>query len=147
MVEALLHVKMSSPEFERVLNVTATLSTILQFLAGSTVCIGFITKGSTGDASSLPFVAGALNCAAWFKYGVLIRQPAMQVVNFVGELFNVLVFVVTISNDLYYSFRLRIAQYLHCVFLSVFSSSDQRAEASSLCGRVLRYTPRHDFAP
>ena len=35
----------------------------------------FFRKGSTGEMSSLPFVAGALNCAVWAKYGVAIAQP------------------------------------------------------------------------
>lgn len=43
-------------------------------------------KGSTGDASSAPFVAGALNTAVWCKYGYLIAEPAIQVVNLIGAL-------------------------------------------------------------
>ena len=41
-------------------------------------------KGTTGDASSAPFVAGALNTAIWCKYGYLIAEPAIQVVNLIG---------------------------------------------------------------
>lgn len=77
--------KPTSKEFEQLLNVTATVSTVLQYLAGSSMCVGFIRKRTTGEASCLPFVAGAVNCAAWFKYGVLIGQPAMQVVNLIGK--------------------------------------------------------------
>jgi len=66
------------------LNVTATVTTILMFLTGVTPCREFFRKGSTGEMSSLPFVAGALNCAVWAKYGVAIAQPALIFVNFVG---------------------------------------------------------------
>ena len=38
----------------------------------------FYRKGSTGETSSLPFVAGALNCAVWTKYGAAIAQPGMN---------------------------------------------------------------------
>merc|ERR1712117_916380 len=54
------------------------------FLTGITPCREFFRKGSTGEMSSLPFVAGALNCAVWAKYGMAIEQPALIFVNFVG---------------------------------------------------------------
>jgi len=66
------------------LNITATVTTILMFLTGVTPCREFYRKGSTGETSSLPFVAGALNCAVWAKYGAAVAQPALIFVNFVG---------------------------------------------------------------
>ena len=41
----------------------------------SHVFLQFYRKGSTGETSSLPFVAGALNCAVWAKYGAAVAQP------------------------------------------------------------------------
>ena len=35
-------------------------------------------KGNAGDASGLPFVAGAVNCAIWLKYALLIDDSAMK---------------------------------------------------------------------
>ena len=49
----------------------------------------FYRKGSTGDTSPLPFVAGALNCAVWTKYGVAIEQPALIFVNFIGAVLQI----------------------------------------------------------
>lgn len=50
-----------------VLTVTAPATTIVQFLTGSHICLGFLRKGSTGDASAIPFVAGFVNCAVWLR--------------------------------------------------------------------------------
>ena len=47
---------------------------------------GFIRKGSSGDASGLPFIAGALNCGIWLKYAFLIDDSAMKIVNGIGVL-------------------------------------------------------------
>ena len=47
---------------------------------------GFIRKGSSGDASGLPFIAGALNCGIWLKYAFLIDDAAMKLVNGIGVL-------------------------------------------------------------
>ena len=35
-------------------------------------------KGNAGEASGLPFVAGAVNCAIWLKYALLIDDSAMK---------------------------------------------------------------------
>ena len=47
---------------------------------------GFLRKGTSGEASGLPFVAGALNCGIWFKYALLIDDTAMKLVNGIGVL-------------------------------------------------------------
>ena len=43
-------------------------------------------KGNAGEASGLPFVAGAVNCAIWLKYALLIDDSAMKLVNGIGVL-------------------------------------------------------------
>ena len=45
---------------------------------------GFIRKGTTGEASGLPFVAGGLNCIIWLKYGLLIDDDVLKFVNTIG---------------------------------------------------------------
>ena len=63
----------------RFLNFSAGVFTIGQFMTGVQTCYLFRLKGNTADMSSLPFVAGALNCAVWSTYGALIGQAPMQV--------------------------------------------------------------------
>ena len=67
-----------------ILNLTGPACSVLQFLTGSQLCYTFAKKGSVGDASSAPFVAGGLCAAVWFKYGLLIEQPAVSGVNLFG---------------------------------------------------------------
>ena len=78
----------NSNEFsmESVLRITATLTGLMQFLAGSEVVRRFRSKKSTGDSSSIPFVAGALNCAIWTKYGFAIGENSMIILNLLGTI-------------------------------------------------------------
>ena len=46
---------------------------------------GHSRKGTTGEASGLPFIAGALNCSVWLKYGLLINDTPMTYVNTIGK--------------------------------------------------------------
>ncbi len=66
------------------LRITATVTSVFQFLAGAQQCLLFWRKGTTGDASGLPFVAGALSCAIWTTYGVLREEPTIVLVNSLG---------------------------------------------------------------
>jgi len=65
-------------------SVTATISTVINFLTGLQVIRGHSRKGTTGEASGLPFIAGALNCSVWLKYGLLINDTPMTYVNTIG---------------------------------------------------------------
>ena len=63
------------------------------FKAIASICVshfqvvrGFMRKGNAGEASGLPFVAGAVNCAIWLKYALLIDDSAMKLVNGIGVL-------------------------------------------------------------
>ena len=46
---------------------------------------GHKRRGTTGEASGLPFIAGALNCSVWLKYGLLINDTPMTYVNTIGK--------------------------------------------------------------
>jgi len=75
---------MNKEEFKNVLAVTASISTILQFLAGTLICQKIVQKKSTGDISSLPFVCGFLSTSLWLRYGFLIQEHSLILVNTVG---------------------------------------------------------------
>ena len=64
----------------------ATITTIIQLLSGVTVCRKYIINGSTGETSSAPFVLGALNAFCWLKYGLLIGDLQVIVVNTAGTI-------------------------------------------------------------
>ncbi|XP_066594835.1 sugar transporter SWEET1 isoform X2 [Prorops nasuta] len=51
---------------------TASICTILQFLAGTLVCKKYFQKGTTGDSSGFAFVACYMSCSLWLRYGLLI---------------------------------------------------------------------------
>ena len=70
-----------------VLSDTTTVCTFFQFISGSEVVLSFRKKGNTGDTSSLPFVVGTANSVIWFKYGVLVDQANMKIVNAMGFFF------------------------------------------------------------
>ncbi|XP_063227932.1 sugar transporter SWEET1-like isoform X2 [Bacillus rossius redtenbacheri] len=63
---------------------TASVSTILQFLTGVLICQKFVQKGSTGDASGFPFVSAFLSCSLWLRYGFLIHDNSIILVNTFG---------------------------------------------------------------
>lgn len=75
---------MDPSTLEMTLNVTAPFTTVLQFLTGVPACARFVRRRATGEASALPYVAGALNCSVWLTYGMAVSQPAIQMVNGVG---------------------------------------------------------------
>lgn len=80
------------------ISTTATITTVINFLTGLQVVRGFIRKGTAGDASGLPFVAGALNCGIWLKYAFLIDDTAMKLVNGIGVL------LLSSSSAIFYKF-------------------------------------------
>eukprot|EP00048_Salpingoeca_helianthica_P017596 m.238077 g.238077 ORF g.238077 m.238077 type:complete len:221 (+) comp21558_c0_seq1:146-808(+) len=67
----------------------ATLSTILLFLSGlNTVRKIRAARLSTG-ISVAPFLCAIINCVLWVKYGLLIEDRAILLVNAVGGVLNV----------------------------------------------------------
>ncbi|VEN61002.1 unnamed protein product [Callosobruchus maculatus] len=63
---------------------TASVSTIIQFLTGTVVCIEIVKNKSTADMSSLPFVSGCLSTSLWLRYGFLIDDTSLILVNTIG---------------------------------------------------------------
>ncbi|XP_046462341.1 sugar transporter SWEET1-like isoform X1 [Daphnia pulex] len=75
---------MALENFREILSVTATITTIIQFLTGVIICLSIRRKGGSGDISGFPFIAGVLGCSLWLRYGMLMKDTAMTVVNAVG---------------------------------------------------------------
>ncbi|XP_046391127.1 sugar transporter SWEET1 [Ischnura elegans] len=71
-------------DFKSALATTASISTILQFLSGVLICRKIVRKGTCGDTSCFPFVAGFASCSLWLRYGCLIEDVSLIVVNCVG---------------------------------------------------------------
>ena len=61
------------------LKISVTVTTIMQFLSGCPTCWNIYLRRHTGELSCLPFIAGTLNCAVWFKYSLFIEEFTMEV--------------------------------------------------------------------
>jgi len=77
---------MALENFKQLLSVTATVSTIIQFMTGIIICWSIKKKGASEDISGFPFIAGVLGCSLWLRYGMLLGDTAMTIVNVVGVL-------------------------------------------------------------
>ncbi|XP_018578432.1 sugar transporter SWEET1 [Anoplophora glabripennis] len=75
---------MNDADFKNILATTASICTILQFLTGTLVCQKIVQNKSTGDMSSFPFVSGCLSTSLWLRYGFLIQDRSLILVNTVG---------------------------------------------------------------
>ncbi|CAH1154120.1 unnamed protein product [Phaedon cochleariae] len=75
---------MNEADFKNILATTASICTILQFLTGIFTCQKFVQNKSTGDISSFPFVSGCLSTSLWLRYGFLIQDRSLILVNTVG---------------------------------------------------------------
>lgn len=71
-------------DWKDTVSTSATIFTVINFLTGLEVVRGYVRKGSAGESSGLPFVAGCLNCSIWLKYGLLIDDWTMKFVNIIG---------------------------------------------------------------
>lgn len=75
---------MVSTEIKDALALTASVCTVLQFFAGVLVCRKIIKNGSTGNCSPLAFITCYTSCALWMRYGMLIRDHFIVLVNIFG---------------------------------------------------------------
>ncbi|XP_043268308.1 sugar transporter SWEET1 [Venturia canescens] len=75
--------------YKEILASSASICTISQFLAGILVCRKFIINKSTGDASALPFVMCFMSCGLWMRYGQLIDDPHVILVNLLGGVLQI----------------------------------------------------------
>ncbi|XP_035730168.1 sugar transporter SWEET1-like [Vespa mandarinia] len=80
---------MISTEIKNILATSASICTILQFLAGVLVCRKYIKNGTTGDSSSLAFITCYMSCSLWLRYGLLIGDSFIVLVNIFGTILQV----------------------------------------------------------
>ena len=71
-------------EWQQSVGTCATATTIIQFLIGIQVCSGFYLKKTTGESSSLTFLAGVCMSCVCYNYGKLIQNQTLQTINTVG---------------------------------------------------------------
>ena len=81
-------------EWQGVVGVSATVTTVLQFLSGVSVCVVYYKRKTTGDSSSLTFLAGVCMSSVCYNYGVLIQNTTLQTVNTTGLVLQTLYTVV-----------------------------------------------------
>ncbi|KAF4525337.1 hypothetical protein B566_EDAN013193 [Ephemera danica] len=79
---------MALEDYKDLVAAVASITTILQFFSGVFVCQDIKKKGTSGQDSVIPFLGGCVIGALNLKYGLLLGDPAMVVVNIVGLLFN-----------------------------------------------------------
>ena len=76
-------------EMSTAVEVMATVLTVVMFAVNLQPCFAFERALTTGSSSIIPYIAMLLNCALWFKYGLLLGEPALMVVNLIGTLIAV----------------------------------------------------------
>ena len=93
-------------DWKDTVSLSATIATVINFLTGLQVIRGYVRKGSAGDSSGLPFIVGSLNCAIWLKYGLLIDDWTIKVVNLIGTKNDFQNIQVIIQNMLWFQEQL-----------------------------------------
>ncbi|XP_056638326.1 sugar transporter SWEET1 [Diorhabda sublineata] len=108
---------MNESDFKNILATTASICTILQFLTGTLTCQKVVQNKSTGDISAFPFVSGCLSTSLWLRYGFLINDSSIILVNTVGA---TLFFAYVITFYLYsINKTVILRQFLCCLFLLI----------------------------
>ncbi|XP_057336571.1 sugar transporter SWEET1 [Microplitis mediator] len=75
---------MISEAFKDFLATSASICTVLQFLAGTLVCRKYIINGTTGDTSGFAFITCLVSCSFWLRYGWMIKDIFVIMVNIFG---------------------------------------------------------------
>ncbi|CAL1288346.1 unnamed protein product [Larinioides sclopetarius] len=77
-------------DVKNIVGKAATVCTIAVFLAGIEICRKIYSKKSTCDISALPFLCGLMSCSLWLRYGLLINDSTLIMVNVTGAALQVL---------------------------------------------------------
>jgi len=75
---------MSLEDWKEVVANGATVSTIIMFLVGIQVCLGFWKNKSTGESSCMTFLVGVAMTFVWTNYGRLVGDSTLEFVNGTG---------------------------------------------------------------
>jgi len=71
-------------EWKETVGNAATICTIVQFLVGAQVCLGYYRAKSTGEASIMTFLVGVVMTFVWMNYGRMVGDSTLQTVNTTG---------------------------------------------------------------
>ncbi|XP_044271598.1 sugar transporter SWEET1 [Tribolium madens] len=80
--------------YKNVVGTVASYLTILQFFSGAFICRDIYKKGNTEGVNSMPFVGGIMLGLAMLKYGLMLQDENMLLVNFFAIVLNVIYCVV-----------------------------------------------------
>lgn len=64
--------------------------TIAVFLSGTEICRNIYRNKSTKDIPAIPFLCGLISCTFWLRYGLLISDSVLIIVNTTGAILQVL---------------------------------------------------------
>ncbi|XP_067634170.1 sugar transporter SWEET1 [Eurosta solidaginis] len=102
---------MSLPTYDVLLEASAVICTVLQFLSGAVICRKYIQKKSTGESSGLSFVCGFLSTSLWLYYGILTNEHSVILVNSIG------IMLFLCYTIIYYMFSVSKKSYLKQFFI------------------------------
>lgn len=108
-------------EIKDLLASSASICTILQFLAGVLVCKKFVKNGTTGDSSSLAFVTCYMSCSLWLRYGLLIGDSFVVLVNIFGTILQLSYVIVFTMYSVKKSMTLKQLTAATCFLAVVYS--------------------------
>ncbi|XP_073811206.1 sugar transporter SWEET1 [Musca autumnalis] len=95
----------SVENFIALLETTAVITTVLQYLSGAVICRKYISKKSTGESSGFPFICGFLSCSYWVLYGMLSNEHSVVLVNSIGVtlflIYTLIYYVFTVNKNAY----------------------------------------------
>lgn len=80
---------MALVDFKDTLATSASLSTVLLFMTGMFTVNKIMKRNSVGDDSYAPFITGFLSCSLWLRYGILIEDATITLVNSVGAFLHI----------------------------------------------------------
>jgi len=104
---------MSLEDWKDTVSLTATITTICQFLVGVQVCAGFVKKKTTGDSSCMTFIVGVVLTFVWFNYGKLIDDGTIKFVNGSG------LFLQTCYTAVFYQYSVSKARLTKQLFITI----------------------------
>lgn len=125
--------------YESVLETSAVITTIFQFLTGGIICRKYFQKKSTGDSSGFPFVCGFLSCSLWLRYGYLTGERIVTIVNIVGStlmlLYTMMYYVFTVNKKSYVR-QFAIAFIILLTAILYTKYEEDKAEAVKIMGLI-----------
>ncbi|TGZ49509.1 sugar transporter SWEET1 [Temnothorax longispinosus] len=107
-------------EIKDVLALSASICTVLQFLAGVLVCKKYIRNGTTGDSSGLAFVTCFMSCSLWLRYGILIGDSFIISVNIFGTILQICYVLIHILYNVKRSTTIKQFTVAICLVLLVY---------------------------